>query len=655
MAITVNWATDQIINIPKADMTLVQLSPVEIRELDTDSFFLTLKDLESSIEGIPWPNTQRNASPVLLGGITYARVLEIIDPYTVTFEDGTYVVQLTGSNNNLIERTNPNQVSVQGNNAAGLIQTQEIQYSSFQGGVTIDQANGTAGQAYPAGTRQSPVNNLTDAKFIADLRGFDKFFVKGTFTFDVADTIDGFELQGESFTRTVINLTSAATIENCKFSNAAISGSLDGGNDVFSCRVGSLDYIDGVIYDSELEVGTITLGGTQADFVRCYSGVAGGGPSQTPVLDLGGTGTSLVIRDYHGGLTLTNYTSGTDPASIDLSSGRITFDSTISAGQFAVRGVGFVEDNSTGTAIIKSQILDANQINLANYEGSVWIDPSTSNTGTEYPVGSPAAPVNNGADAQTIATQLALYNLTIRGNTTITSTHTNMKFWGRSPRTTQLTIDSAATLSGCEFELLLLTGDLSSNGSSYFITVALKDVAGVFGHLEGCVLREGTNTINTFVMLNKCAAVSAVNPGTDIPILDCNGDGRIAARSLDGEIIIQNKTSGNDCSLHLEGAVVTLTSTITAGTWRFHGVGTVINQSGGTAVIDTTDLVSPQSVAAAVGDNAKIVDIFRRLDLDAAAPNTHKNDNTEITNSEFDLTTSDNGDGTYTVTRTNNP
>jgi len=36
-------------------------------------------------------------------------------------------------------------------------------------------------------------------------------------------------------------------------------------------------------------------------------------------------------------------------------------------------------------------------------------------------------------------------------------------------------------------------------------------------------------------------------------------------------------------------------------------------------------------------------------------PNTHKNDNTEITNSEFDLTTSDNGDGTYTVTRTNNP
>jgi hypothetical protein len=838
MAITVNWATDQIINIPKADMTLVQLSPVEIRELDTDSFFLALKDLESSVEGMPWPNTQRNASPVLLGGITYARVLEIIDPYTITFEDGTYVVQLTGSNNNIIERTNPNQVSVQGNNAAGLIQTEEIQYSSFQGGVTIDQTNGTAGQAYPAGTRQSPVNNLTDAKFIADLRGFDKFFVKGTFTFDAADTADGYIFEGESFTRTVINLTASATIENCKFVDAALSGELDGGNDVVSCRVASLNYIDGVIYDSELEVGTITLGGAQADFIRCYSGVAGGGATQTPVIDLGGTGTSMVIRDYQGGIKLTNYTSGTDPISIDLSSGRITFDSTISAGTFTVRGVGFVEDNSTGTAVVVSQILDANSINHNLYEGavhvdpasgvtgtefptgtllkpvnnmadalviagneglstfkllsattipavgdfsekafrgeisavpltvsagalvdgcdyevvqlsgqlsgtsllrdclivnvtdfngiaencviagsvtctgssdtlfincyssvdvvtpptvdfggasgpdtvfrgyigdvtfsnlnranakvsmdlasgdvivdstvlsgtvvvrgqgtivnnaaagvvednllqtvdvqyssfednSVWVDPASLNTGTKYPVGTVRAPVNNGADAQLIADERGLYNLTFRGNTTVTSTHSGMKFWGRSPRTTQITIDPTASLAGCEFQLCLLSGDLGSNGSSYMITVALKDVTGIFGHLENCVIREGTNTLSTpngFAMLNKCSAVSAVNPGTDIPIFDLAGSGRVAARSLDGEIIFQNKSSGNDCSLDLDGAVVTLDSTITAGTWRFSGVGTVVDNSGGTAVIDTTDLVSPGSVADAVWD-----------------------------------------------------
>ena len=116
--------------------------------------------------------------------------------------------------------------------------------------------------------------------------------------------------------------------------------------------------------------------------------------------------------------------------------------------------------------------------------------------------------------------------------------------------------------------------------------------------------REGTNTLSTpngFVMLNKCAAVSAVNPGTDIPILDMNGSGRMAARSLDGEMIIQNKSSGGDCSLHLQGCVITLDSTITSGTWRFHGVGTVIDNSVGATVI-TTDLVAPLSVADAVWD-----------------------------------------------------
>lgn len=70
----------------------------------------------------------------------------------------------------------------------------------------------------------------------------------------------------------------------------------------------------------------------------------------------------------------------------------------------------------------------------------------------------------------------------------------------------------------------------------------------------------------------------------------------------------------------------------------------------------TAQHVHPVSqIADGVGDNTKVVDIFRRLDLDTAVPNTHKNDNTEITNSEFDLTTTDSGDGTYTVTRTNNP
>jgi hypothetical protein len=119
MAVSVNWITG-VITIPRADMPIIQVSP-EVRELDTAVFFDDLKDLEASVEGMPWPDTQRHNLPYTISGITYAESLEIIPPYSVTFEDGTYAVSLKGTNNNLIDVANTNQVRILANNSAGLI------------------------------------------------------------------------------------------------------------------------------------------------------------------------------------------------------------------------------------------------------------------------------------------------------------------------------------------------------------------------------------------------------------------------------------------------------------------------------------------------------------------------------------------------------
>jgi hypothetical protein len=120
MAITINWR-DKIIFVPKADTTLIQSSPTEIRELDLNTFRLALKDLEDDPDGMTFPITHNNNSPVTLGGIVYARVLEIINGYTVTFEDGMYAVNLVGANSNVADVTNVNSVSVRSANSAGLI------------------------------------------------------------------------------------------------------------------------------------------------------------------------------------------------------------------------------------------------------------------------------------------------------------------------------------------------------------------------------------------------------------------------------------------------------------------------------------------------------------------------------------------------------
>jgi len=120
MAISIDPLT-HVIYVPKADMDLVQGSP-EIRELDLDVFRLQLKAYEAAEYGIYLLKTHNHNTEVSLGGLTFARVIEILPPYTVSFEDGQYAVNLVNANSNVSDKTNVNQVSVRSSNSAGLIQ-----------------------------------------------------------------------------------------------------------------------------------------------------------------------------------------------------------------------------------------------------------------------------------------------------------------------------------------------------------------------------------------------------------------------------------------------------------------------------------------------------------------------------------------------------
>lgn len=117
MAISINWGT-KVVTIPQNYMTDLG---GDVWELDTDQLRLDLKDLEDSEAGIAKLDTHSRNAPVTIGGTTYAQTLEIINGYTITFENGAYAVSLTGSNNNISEVTNVNNVSLRSNNSAGLI------------------------------------------------------------------------------------------------------------------------------------------------------------------------------------------------------------------------------------------------------------------------------------------------------------------------------------------------------------------------------------------------------------------------------------------------------------------------------------------------------------------------------------------------------
>lgn len=118
MSVSINFNT-RVIFVPKSFMTPQSAS---LYSLDVNSLRLALKAIEDS-EGITYPDTHRHNTEVVIAGATFARTFEVINGYTITFEDGQYTVVCSGANHNISDVKNVNQVSLIIGNSAGLIVT----------------------------------------------------------------------------------------------------------------------------------------------------------------------------------------------------------------------------------------------------------------------------------------------------------------------------------------------------------------------------------------------------------------------------------------------------------------------------------------------------------------------------------------------------
>ena len=239
------------------------------------------------------------------------------------------------------------QVVLTSSSSATLQEQADIQFSSFNGAVTVDLVNGTAGTLFPTGTERQPSNNFTDAKVIAVERGFLSFRVIGDANLDSGVDFTNFSFMGQGQNLSAFTLDPAATFINSSFFDATISGTLDGDSHIEDCIIGTLTFVSGVITNCILSAGTITLGGSLvAHFINCASGVPG---ASTPIIDMGGSGQDLALRNYSGGIEIRNKT-GTDDVSIDMNSGHVILAATVAVttNNVIIRGVGKLTDNSTG-------------------------------------------------------------------------------------------------------------------------------------------------------------------------------------------------------------------------------------------------------------------------------------------------------------------
>ena len=112
-----------VITIPKADTIYLSTNAetgYEIRSYDEEAFMRELSAYLDDEEGIVLGDTHEHFTVQILSGISYARLFKMLTPYTITFEDGAYQVNLNGgTNTNFIDVLNPNNVSVIPANSAG--------------------------------------------------------------------------------------------------------------------------------------------------------------------------------------------------------------------------------------------------------------------------------------------------------------------------------------------------------------------------------------------------------------------------------------------------------------------------------------------------------------------------------------------------------
>lgn len=122
MSVFINPAT-RVISVPQSDLTLVSGT---LYKMDTNAFRYNLMDLLANEDHIWMPDAYFHNTEQSVAGVTYARLIGIINGYSVEFlPDSQWSVILEGSNNDIWDIESSilvqNQVQVIPTNSAGLI------------------------------------------------------------------------------------------------------------------------------------------------------------------------------------------------------------------------------------------------------------------------------------------------------------------------------------------------------------------------------------------------------------------------------------------------------------------------------------------------------------------------------------------------------
>jgi len=252
-----------------------------------------------------------------------------------------------------------------------------------------------------------------------------------------------------------------------------------------------------------------------------------------------------------------------------------------------------------------SNLSDANlaqmpEIEYASFNEVVTIDVDNGTAGTAYPIGTHASPVNNLANAKTIAATRGFTTLKLISDLTITTGQDISGYRIESDVWSIVTIETGVDTTDTEFSKIDLYGELSGTWN-VLIDCYAEDVTNFLGWMRGGSVVNvelapyvdpdpytlGSSYFDNIVpMYANISSVLVMNDDVSVSFTNCTD-----------MCEIKGMTAGSVINAGLLGGKLIINADCTGGDVIAVGVGIIENNSA--IVVNTDGLVNPDSIATA--------------------------------------------------------
>jgi hypothetical protein len=251
---------------------------------------------------------------------------------------GSFNVTIISSVSNLVDST--------------VQQLPEIEYASYNGGVTIDTVNGTDSSVYPYGTPLYPCKTTANSYAIRIARGFKKVYLRSDINLiGIPDgVLSGLDIIGETGNRKYTLTVTNVLVTDCKATNLTVTGAFKEGStaQAIDCeihdalnvnlRATNCSILSGIYESTDLS-NCLLEGAIQIKEGGNMSGVGIVFEGDFTTIDMQNAISTVSLDVDSGYFKLINAVTGC-LAEFNLRGGEIEIDPTCTGGEYYLEGYG---------------------------------------------------------------------------------------------------------------------------------------------------------------------------------------------------------------------------------------------------------------------------------------------------------------------------